>query len=78
MVRSGELSGQGSRIIPWVLLVAFAGLVGLMVWDDNSRGQIVSVLILTALLVVLAVVLPIGKRGSGESAKAVKNEAEVS
>lgn len=79
LVRNGEIHGPGHRVLPWFVLAALGALVALMIWDDGSRGQIGSVLVIVGLLVVLAWLLPTGKRTAGVGkTHSVKTETEVS
>lgn len=66
MDANGEISAlraPGYPVVPYLTLVAFAGLIVLMLFDPSARGQVFAVLVLSAVLVVLAKVLPVGRRG---------------
>ncbi|MCP1387395.1 amino acid permease [Corynebacterium sp. TA-R-1] len=45
---------RGSSWVPWVALAALLGLVVLMLFDDSSRSQVISVAILSAALIGLS------------------------
>lgn len=57
-----ELRVPGFPWLPWVTAVALGGLTLLMLFDPDARNQVISVLILAAILVVLSFVLPTGQR----------------
>ncbi|AZA11153.1 amino acid permease [Corynebacterium gerontici] len=64
MKRNGELTSVrmwGYPWLTWVTLAAIAGLVMLMLFDDSSRGQITSVLVIFGALVGLSFLVK-GKR----------------
>ena len=46
----------------WLVLLALVGLVILMIFDPSARGQVIAVLILSAALIALAKLLPVGKK----------------
>ena len=56
------LRAPGFPYVPWLVMLAMAALIVLMVFDPSARGQVIAVLVLSATLIVLAVVLPVGKR----------------
>lgn len=57
------LRAPGFPYVPWLVMLAMAALIVLMVFDPSARGgQVIAVLVLSAALIVLAVVLPVGKR----------------
>lgn len=45
---------HGATWVPWVTLVALVGLTVLMLFDDAARSQVISVIILSAILVGLS------------------------
>lgn len=57
-----ELRVPGFPWLPWVTAAALAGLTLLMLFDPAARNQVVSVLVLAAILVILSFVLPTGQR----------------
>ena len=60
LVRSGRLASVRMAGYPWVPVAAIAALLGfvlLMLFDSGSRGQVTSVSIVFAVLVVLSVVV---------------------
>ncbi|MDU7511908.1 MAG: amino acid permease [Corynebacterium sp.] len=57
-----ELRVPGFPWLPWVTAAALGGLTLLMLFDPDARNQVISVLILAAILVVLSFVLPTGQR----------------
>lgn len=57
-----EIRVPGFPLLPWVTAAALAGLTLLMLFDPAARNQVISVLILAAVLVVLSFVLPTGQR----------------
>ena len=62
---NGELTDlrvPGFPWLPWVTAAALGGLTLLMLFDPDARNQVISVLILAAILVVLSFVLPTGQR----------------
>lgn len=62
---NGELTDlrvPGFPWLPWVTATALGGLTLLMLFDPDARNQVISVLILAAILVVLSFVLPTGQR----------------
>ncbi|MDV2435867.1 amino acid permease [Corynebacterium tuberculostearicum] len=65
MRKNGELTEirvPGFPWLPWITAAALAGLTLLMLFDPAARNQVISVLILAAVLVVLSFVLPTGQR----------------
>lgn len=65
MRENGELTDlrvPGFPWLPWVTATALGGLTLLMLFDPDARNQVISVLILAAILVVLSFVLPTGQR----------------
>lgn len=65
MRENGELTDlrvPGFPWLPWVTAAALGGLTLLMLFDPDARNQVISVLILAAILVVLSFVLPTGQR----------------
>ena len=57
-----EIHVPGFPWLPWVTAAALAGLTLLMLFDPAARNQVISVLILAAVLVILSFVLPTGQR----------------
>ncbi|MCZ9297111.1 amino acid permease [Corynebacterium yonathiae] len=57
-----ELRVPGFPWLPWVTAAALGGLTLLMLFDPAARNQVVSVLILAAVLIILSFVLPTGQR----------------
>ena len=45
---------RGASWVPWVTLAALLGLTVLMLFDDASRSQVISVTILSLALVALS------------------------
>ena len=65
MRENGELTDlrvPGFPWLPWVTAAALGGLTLLMLFDPAARNQVISVLILAAVLVILSFVLPTGQR----------------
>lgn len=65
MRENGELTEihvPGFPWLPWVTAAALGGLTLLMLFDPAARNQVISVLILAAVLVILSFVLPTGQR----------------
>ena len=65
MRENGELTDlrvPGFPWLPWVTAAALGGLTLLMLFDPDARNQVISVLILAAILVILSFVLPTGQR----------------
>ena len=50
-IRSSAVRVRGASWVPWVTLAALAGLTVLMLFDDASRSQVISVTILSLVLV---------------------------
>ena len=57
-----EIHVPGFPWLPWVTAAALGGLTLLMLFDPAARNQVISVLILAAVLVILSFVLPTGQR----------------
>ena len=57
-----EIHVPGFPWLPWITAAALAGLTLLMLFDPAARNQVISVLILAAVLVILSFVLPTGQR----------------
>ncbi len=57
-----ELRVPGFPWLPWGTAAALGGLTLLMLFDPAARNQVVSVLILAAVLIILSFVLPTGQR----------------
>ena len=65
MRKNGELTEirvPGFPWLPWITAAALGGLTLLMLFDPAARNQVISVLILAAVLVILSFVLPTGQR----------------
>ena len=68
--KNGELTEirvPGFPWLPWITAAALAGLTLLMLFDPAARNQVISVLILAAVLVILSFVLPTGQRAGRRS-----------
>lgn len=61
-----EIHVPGFPWLPWVTAAALAGLTLLMLFDPAARNQVISVLILAAVLVILSFVLPTGQRAEAQ------------
>ena len=61
-----EIHVPGFPWLPWVTAAALAGLTLLMLFDPAARNQVISVLILAAVLVILSFVLPTGQRAGSQ------------
>lgn len=61
-----EIHVPGFPWLPWVTAAALAGLTLLMLFDPAARNQVISVLILAAVLVILSFVLPTGQRAGAQ------------
>ena len=57
-----EIHVPGFPWLPWITAAALGGLTLLMLFDPAARNQVISVLILAAVLVILSFVLPTGQR----------------
>ena len=57
-----EIHVPGFPWLPWVTAAALGGLTLLMLFDPAARNQVISVLILAAVLIILSFVLPTGQR----------------
>ena len=69
MRENGELTEihvPGFPWLPWVTAAALGGLTLLMLFDPAARNQVISVLILAAVLVILSFVLPTGQRAEAQ------------
>lgn len=67
--KNGELTEirvPGFPWLPWVTAAALAGLTLLMLFDPAARNQVISVLILAAVLIILSFVLPTGQRAGSQ------------
>ena len=53
-IRSSAVRVRGASWVPWVTLAALLGLTVLMLFDDASRSQVISVTILSLALVALS------------------------
>ncbi|WP_254868316.1 amino acid permease [Corynebacterium sp. Marseille-P4321] len=53
-IKNSAVQVRGASWVPWVTLVALLGLVVLMLFDDASRSQVISVTILSFILVGLS------------------------
>lgn len=53
-IRSSAVRVRGASWVPWVTLAALLGLTVLMLFDDASRSQVISVAILSLALVALS------------------------
>ena len=53
-IHNSAVQLRGASWVPWVALAALLGLVVLMLFDDSSRSQIVSVAVLSAGLIALS------------------------
>ena len=62
-----EIHVPGFPWLPWVTAAALAGLTLLMLFDPAARNQVISVLILAAVLVILSFVLPTGQRAGAQN-----------
>ncbi len=61
----GEISAiraPGYPFVPWLVILAMAGLIVLMIFDEGARGQVIAVLVLSAILILLARILPLRAR----------------
>ena len=61
-----EIHVPGFPWLPWVTAAALGGLTLLMLFDPAARNQVISVLILAAVLVILSFVLPTGQRAGAQ------------
>ena len=61
-----EIHVPGFPWLPWITAAALAGLTLLMLFDPAARNQVISVLILAAVLVILSFVLPTGQRAGAQ------------
>ncbi|WKE59738.1 amino acid permease [Corynebacterium tuberculostearicum] len=61
-----EIHVPGFPWLPWVTAAALAGLTLLMLFDPAARNQVISVLILAAVLVILSFVLSTGQRAGAQ------------
>ena len=67
--KNGELTEihvPGFPWLPWITAAALGGLTLLMLFDPAARNQVISVLILAAVLVILSFVLPTGQRAGAQ------------
>ncbi|PLA37575.1 amino acid transporter [Corynebacterium coyleae] len=60
-IRESAVRVHGATWVPWVTLAALVGLTVLMLFDDAARSQVISVIILSAILVGLSLLTK--KRG---------------
>ncbi|MDK8530657.1 amino acid permease [Corynebacterium marquesiae] len=68
--KNGELTEihvPGFPWLPWITAAALGGLTLLMLFDPAARNQVISVLILAAVLVILSFVLPTGQRAGAQN-----------
>ena len=61
-----EIHVPGFPWLPWITAAALGGLTLLMLFDPAARNQVISVLILAAVLVILSFVLPTGQRAEAQ------------
>ena len=62
-----EIHVPGFPWLPWITAAALGGLTLLMLFDPAARNQVISVLILAAVLVILSFVLPTGQRAGAQN-----------
>ena len=53
-IRSSAVRVRGASWVPWVTLAALLGLTVLMLFDDASRSQVISVTILSLILIAMS------------------------
>lgn len=66
-IKNSAVTVHGSSWVPWATLVALLALTALMLFDASTRGQVISVLILSAFLVGISFLAP-GSRRSASAA----------
>ena len=53
-ISSSAVRVRGASWVPWVTLAALLGLTVLMLFDDASRSQVISVTILSLILIAMS------------------------
>lgn len=50
-IKNSAVQVRGATWVPWATLIALVGLTILMLFDASTRGQIIAVLIVSAVLI---------------------------